>query len=312
MLRKKWASIGTAVCVGVASLIAAPPAANADQTPARALPGLECQLWANGVSSTGQIVQREYATKNGKATITTDAYGPGRMSFVPRTMVTTGFGALDGFLDEHSFASSSDGYFYAVDAIGKTSFDDVKITETRLGAGWSGIRLAAESQKLNMSSGGGVTTFYGISDSGGMYQYKVGDYRKPPHSRVTASTKGWQVVKTFTFSRQIFIKGTNRIADVFLATLKDGKLVEYTVPLDKPAQWTRKDLRPSGWGHFNYVASVWCRAADGKESPSRMLLGVHDNGDVYLYLDKKTTDGSGADIVGYGRIATGWTQKYYF
>ncbi|NGZ99566.1 hypothetical protein G5V59_01970 [Nocardioides sp. W3-2-3] len=86
--------------------------------------------------------------------------------------------------------------------------------------------------------------------------------------------------------------------------------MEYTVPLDHPEQWTRVDLKSATWGGFKVLTTGDCFTASGAPA-GRMLLGVLTNGDVYTYWDKNATDGSGADIVGYGKAAAGWTEKLY-
>ncbi|WP_411734430.1 hypothetical protein [Paeniglutamicibacter sp.] len=307
MLKKKTAGALAAIVALAATLLAGSPAtADSGQTTtsARAIPGMNCYFGATGVTSSGQITERRYVTQQGVAEITTTKLNPGRLGFVPRAVLPPGGAGGIEFVNKGFYANSSDGGFYSVTAIGPKSYNDVKVTATRLAVTWGQTRLMVSSAAGN-STGRYV---YGLTDSGALGRYVLGV--GAPKSRVVVGNSGWQGVKTLAYDRQTVIAGTTRTADVLLATTVDGKLVEYTIPHDRPYQWSRKDLKSATWGNFKYLSGASC-GEWGKPNQPRMLLGVLGNGDVYLYLDKRNDDNSGADIVGYGKIASGWTEKLY-
>ena len=307
MLKKKTVGAFAAILALTGTLLAGAPAnavTGQTTTSARAIPGLTCNLRMTGVTSSGQITERSYKTQQGLASITTTKLNPGRLGFVPRAVLPpAGAGGIE-YVNKNFYANSSNGGFYSVSAIGPRSYSDVKVTATRLALTWGGTRLMVASAKAT-SSGRYV---YGLTDSGALGRYVLGS--GAPKYRVVVGNSGWQGVKTLAYDRPGFVPGTTRTADVLLATTVDGKLVEYTIPHDKPSQWSRRDLKSATWGNFKYLSAATC-GEWGKPNQPRMLLGVLGNGDVYLYLDKRNDDSSGADIVGYGKIASGWTEKLY-
>ena len=307
MLKKKTAGAVAALLALTGSLmIGAPAMAAVGETtaPAPVLPVGYCSLKVTGVTAAGQITQRGYNTQPGVAKTTTVKYGPGRLGFVPRAMLPPGGAGGIEAVNKSWYANSTDGGFYGITAIGPTSNNDVKVTATRLALTWGGTRLMVASAAGNSSG----RYMYGLTDSGALGRYVYG--AGAPKYRVVVGNSGWQGVKTLSYDRQTVIAGTKRTADVLLATTVDGKLAEYTIPHDTPAQWSRKDLKSSTWGNFVHLSSSTC-GEWGKPGQPRMMLGVQASGDVYLYLDKRSDDGSGADIVGYGKIASGWTEKLY-
>ncbi|ASN40246.1 hypothetical protein [Paeniglutamicibacter terrestris] len=308
MLKKKTVGSIVAILALAGTLLGGGPANAVDgqtTSAARAIPGLTCNWQARGVTSSGQLTERHYTTRDSVATISTEKYNPGRLSFVPRAVLPPGGAGGIEFVNESFYANSSDGGFYSVTAIGPKSYNDVKVTATRMAVTWGQTRLMVASSKATSAG----QFIYGLTDSGALGRY-VFNGAGGPKSRVVVGNSGWQGIKTLAFDREGVVAGTTRTADVLLATTIDGRLVEYTIPHDKPAQWSRRDLKSATWGNFKYLGSATC-GEWGKPNQPRMLLGVLGNGDVYLYLDKRNDDSSGADIIGYGKIASGWTEKLY-
>ncbi|MFC7486093.1 hypothetical protein [Knoellia pratensis] len=305
--------MGCAAVGAAAFVVAASPAhASSGPVPVAAVgPAAWCSIHLNGVvatgANTGQITRRFYETRNGQPASTLDRYNPGRLGFVPRGLVTDPGGA-GGIPAVNSFylGNSAAGNFYRISAVGQNSSEEVKVTATSVGTSWSAIRTLTTT-----GSGGSNSNYiYGLSDAGGFYRYQYGPASQAPYGRVTVGASGWQVVKTIARTRTVTLPGTTRQADVLLATTTDGKLVEYTVPLDQPAQWTRVDLKTTSWGGFKALHSGDCYNNSGA-AVGRILLGVTTAGDVYLYHDKNANDGSGSDVVGYGKISSGWTEKIF-
>ena len=309
MLKKRSIGAVVASIALAASLVTAVPATAAvvsTKTAAKGIPGVTCDFRATGVTSSGQIIKRGYRTSGGKGTITTTMYNPGRLPFVPRGILPPGGAGGMEAVNESFYSNSTDGGFYSHTVIGRTGNNDVKVTSKRMAVTWGQTRLLVGS--YSGPSTGGIYA-YGLTDSGalGRYTFTGGT---APKNRVVVGNSGWKGVKTLQYDRPGKVAGTNRTADVLLATTADGMLVEYTIPHDKPSQWTRKNLKTSTWGNFVHLSSVTCGEYNKPNQP-RMLLGVQASGDVYLYLDKRNDDNSGADIVGYGRIATGWKDKIF-
>lgn len=275
-------------------------------TPANAVaavPGAICTLRTLGVSPSGQVVKRTYETNGGKATLSLIGYNPGRLTFTPKALVNEpGAGGVP-YVNDHYLATYTNGYLYRVLAVGQTSYNDVKVTATAITSGWGSIRT------LNTSPSGPGTGYYlyGLSDNGGFYRYVFGN-ASAPHSRATIGVSGWVGIRTIDYTRTITIPGTTRKADVFIATSSDGRLMEYTIPFDTPSKWTRRDLITRGWNVFKSVQSEECYV-NGRSS-GRILIGVTTTNEGYLYHDRNATDGSAADLVGYGRLSTGWVEKF--
>jgi len=308
MLKNKKIAAAAAVVALAGSLLAGAPAmagTGSTQVAAKGIPGVSCNLRATGVTPSGQLTRRSYSTAGGVGQIITKNYNPGRLGFVPRGILPPGgVGGIE-FVNDSFYSNSADGGFYFHTAIGPMSYNDVKVTTSRMAVTWGATRLLVASPQAT-SAGQYV---YGLTDSGALGRY-VFNGATAPKNRVVVGDRGWQGVKTLTYDRPGFVPGTKRTADVLLATTVDGMLVEYTIPHDKPSQWSRKNLKTSTWGNFAFLTSATCGDYDAPNQ-KRMLLGVQPSGDVYLYLDKRNDDNSGADIVGYGKIATGWTEKLF-
>lgn len=253
------------------------------------------------MTSTGAIVKRQY--DSGK--ITSNTYNPGRLGFVPRGMVGTGSGGMD-FIGEGYLANSADGNLYGVGVSAKTSYNDVVITKKSVNKTWGSIRSLTWGSSLPNGNG----LLYGLSDSNGFYRYQTSASSAAPHTRATIGASGWSL-NTITYDRTGVVAGTTRKADIFVATSAGGKLIEYTVPLDNPSQWSSKVLKAATWGGFKALQTGDCYNSTTGKASGRIMIGVLKNGDVNLYFDKNATDGSGADIVGYGKIASRWTEKIY-
>lgn len=254
-----------------------------------------------GVTSAGAIVKRQY--DSGK--ITSNTLNPGRLGFVPRGMVGTGAGGMD-FIGEGYLANSPDGNIYQVGVSAKTSYNDVVITKTSVNKTWAGIRSLSWGSGLPNGNG----LLYGLTDTNGFYRYQTSADSLAPHTRATIGTSGW-TLNTITYDRTGVVPGTTRKADIFVATSAGGQLIEYTIPIDNPSQWSRKTLKAATWGNFKALRTGNCYNPTTGKQAGRIMIGVHKNGEAYLYFDKNPTDGSGADIVGYGKIASGWTEKVY-
>ncbi len=267
---------------------------------ATAPPG-DCFLNFLGVNSAGAIVKRQYT--NGS--LSAHTYNPGRLGFVPRGMVGTGTGGMD-FIGEGYLANRSDGNLYGVGVNAKTSYNDVVITKTSVNKTWGSIRSLTWGSALPNGNG----LLYGLSDSNGFYRYQTSDTAPAPHTRATIGSSGW-ALNTIAYDRSGYVPGTSRKADIFVATSTGGQLIEYTVPLDKPSEWSRKTLKAATWGNFKALKTGNCYSTTTGKKSGRILIGVHINGDAYLYFDKNATDGSGADITGYGKLSTGWLEKIY-
>lgn len=314
MKRHQLGAVALTIGLSAAALAVVPSAAQASPVPAAvsaaAIPGvpstLTCYWRGKGVTASGQIIRRSVTYRDGKISVESNPYGPGRLPFVPRTATPPGGVGGYPFVNDYFAVTSKDGYFYQVSAVGQTSYNDVKVTAKRTAATWGGVRLMVTAGSYLPSDG---QYAYGVHDSGGMYRYIVND-APAPHTRVTINTSGWKGVRTLSWVRSTTVPGTKRAADVLLATTSGGQLVEYTIPLDQPTKWTRKDLKPATWNVFNYVNQASC--TNGMQnSATRLLVGVKPSGEVYLYLDKNGNDGSGADLTGLGRIATGWKDQLF-
>lgn len=294
---KRLVSVAGAAVLAAGLLTVATPA-----SAVVAVPGT-CTLRTLGVNSSKQILRRTYETHAGRATLSTVGYNPGRLSFVPKALVSEPGAGGRPFVNDHYLANHTNGYLYRVAAVGQTSYNDVQVTAKAVSSGWGSIRT------LNFSGSGTSTGsyLYGLADNGGFYRYVYGS-TTAPHSRVTIGASGWLGVRTIDYTRTITIPGTTRRADVLLATGSDGRLMEYTIPLDTPYRWTRRDLKTSGWNVFKSLQTEDCYV-NGTAS-GRVLIGVTPTGYTYLYHDRNAKDGSAADLVAYGKIATGWTEKF--
>lgn len=309
MLKKRRIGAVVAAIALAGSLVTAAPATAAvvsTKSAVKGIPGVTCDFSATGVTTSGQIIKRAYRTSGGKGTITTTKYNPGRLPFVPRGILPPGGAGGMEAINESFYSNSTDGGFYSHSVVGRTGNNDVKVTTKRMAVTWGQTRLLVGS--YSGPATGGIFV-YGLTDSGALGRY-VFTGGTAPKNRVVVGNSGWKGVKTLQYDRPGKVPGTNRTADVLLATTADGMLVEYTIPHDKPSQWSRKNLKTSTWGNFVHLSSATCGEYNKPNQP-RMLLGVQASGDVYLYLDKRNDDNSGADIVGYGRIATGWKDKIF-
>lgn len=304
--------VGIATAGAVAFGLAATPATASEGpvTVAAVGPAAWCSVRLNGVvasgATTGQITRRDYTTGGGKPSSTLQRYNPGRLGLVPRGFVTDpgGSGGMP-YVNSFYLGNSTAGNFYRISAVGQTSTEDVKVSKVSLNTSWSSIRtLTATGSGTSNSS-----YIYGLTDGGAFYRYQYGYAGAAPYGRVTVGASGWQGIKTIDSTRTVTLPGTTRKADVFLTTTTDGRLREYTIPLDTPSKWTAVDLKTTSWGSFKALTSGECYT--NGVSAGRILLGILTNGDVYLYFDKNVNDRSGADIVNYGKISSGWTEKIF-
>lgn len=282
-----------------ATMPLAAPVTGPDQ-PAPGIPGdVVCNVRSVGVNADGYLIERSYYSEGGVGRTSTSTYSPEAIGFVPRALVArTDITTSTGFRIPHFFATSTDGYIYDV-RVDLRNGNDNTTTSTKLAKTWGSVRT------LNAQAGNGY--LYGLNDNGGFYRYtyqngKVG----APTSRATIGTSGWQGVKTLAYTA----RGVSG-ADTFVATTTAGQLVEYTIPHNNPAAWSRVTLKSSTWGNFSSLSTGTCFSRSGPASTGSVWLGIQPSGDAYLYYDKNQNDHSGADIVGYGKVASGWTEKYY-
>jgi hypothetical protein len=174
-----------------------------------------------------------------------------------------------------------------------------------LSTNWSGIRMFAKT----VNDPNGVSYLYGLTQYGlNRYTATLGsDGIFRISGGVVVGSSGWWPLKTWAFERTI-AWGTGK-ADVFLATTSTtGELVEYVIPRSAPTQWSRKQLKPSGWGGFTSLNTGRC---GGTLNTRRGYLGIQASGYAWTYYDANGEDYSGATLYSCARIATTWTAKPY-
>ncbi|EAP98380.1 hypothetical protein JNB_15488 [Janibacter sp. HTCC2649] len=157
----------------------------------------------------------------------------------------------------------------------------------QVGKGWGAIR-----QMTGFATG----KVYALTTYGGLVRYDV-RLSRAGNAVVTSagavSGRGWNGIAFLTAVE------TTRQAEVLMGvSTSSGELMEYWVNLGGLGA-RGYALRPS-WGGMKHVSVGGCRT-----SGARTILGVHENGNVYSYVDQ-VNDRSGADIKGYGVLSEGF------
>ena len=157
----------------------------------------------------------------------------------------------------------------------------------QVGKGWGAIR-----QMTGFSNG----TVYALTTYGGLVRYSVQlslAGNAVVNSSGVVSGRGWNGIAFLTAVE------TTRQAEVLMGvSTSSGELMEYWVNLGG-LDARGYALRPS-WGGMKHLSVGGCRT-----SGARAILGVHQNGNVYSYVDR-VNDRSGADIQGYGVLSEGF------
>lgn len=223
-----------------------------------------------------------------KGSITHEQDG-GSFPFVPVSMVP--YGSAGGEDDEHgnrqgissSFVIAPDGkmrditHRYSSDAAGNPV---AEITHDEVvGPGWQ------KTEDLTYTYG----RLYRLTEEGRLDRYTHSDGGLK--NRTPVFTYGGVPLRTVAVDREITWKGEK--ADLLLTTTQDGRLREYIVPLDKPSQWTSRNVATSGWGRYSQISTSSCG------DTGRVILGRKDNGRISAWYDRNATDGSDADISGH-------------
>lgn len=285
---------------------AAAPAAGEETPQVKTTPlasNLSCGVDVLALDSQQRIVKHSYTSDAGVASWSTTTWDESQLGFTPRSMVKKGSnGAHDpnalGSSGIDFYANSADGSFYL---IGINEFGG--ITKKLVNSTWGKVRLMAGVPRLSGTKGAYV---YAIHDSGALYRYSTPT--GPENLSGTTLVGGnWSGVKTLTWLTFKYLSADpSSGADVLLATTTAGQLVEYTIPHANPTKWTRKDVRPTSWQNLTSLTVGSC--AGSTQTP---FIGTLSNGDAYLYLDKNYEQPASADILGFGRIATGWGPSFY-
>lgn len=297
-----------AAVMATLGVIAVPVAAGAaSQTSVTGIPGqASCAARMYGVDAQQRIVSYDYQSDNGKGVLYTGTVADGTLGFAPRAMVakgSAGAGSPDalGTSGKDFYANAADGSLYVIGVN-----DDGTMTKKKVNSTWGGIRAMAA---VPTQSGGSRAYVYALTDAGGFNRYST---PKTPTNMIgptVIASSGWKGVKTLSFYR-ITTLPDGQAADVLLATLTTGQLVEYTIPVKTPTKWTRKDVRTSSWQNITSLTVGVCSTQPGKPTGS-VWIGTVSTGDAYLYLDKNSDSPASADITGYGKFASGWTKNTY-
>ncbi|MCX5114900.1 hypothetical protein OOK13_41970 [Streptomyces sp. NBC_00378] len=269
-------------------------------------PGLSCSVNVLGVDSAQRIVDRTYTSENGQGNLYTSVWEQSRLGFVPRALVkkeSAGAESPDalGSTGRDYYATAADGSLYV---LGLNL--DGTLTKKKVGTTWSSVRLMTAVPALAGRPGSYV---YSLTDDGRIFRYNTATKAESMHSTTLVGASGWQGVKTLTwYGLKTLPDGQS--ADVLLATLTTGQLVEYTIPHKTPTKWTRKDVRPTSWGSLTAITVGSC-AKNGTMGPNSAWIGTLPTGDAYLYMDKNQETPDSADILAYGRLAAGWPERIF-
>ncbi len=257
-------------------------------------------MW--GVTANQRIVSYSYNSENGKGTVFADKDRGGQIGFVPKAFATKesmGGGSKDALGDtgQDFYAVAPDGNLYVLGIMRNGS-----VVKKKLNSTWGVIR---NMTAIPAASGTNGAYLYGLTATGGLNRYGIPSGPATPTGPTVIATTGWQKIKTLAFSR-ITTLPNNDFADVMIATITDGRLIEYTIPYKTPTKVTSKLVVPGSWQNITSMAVGAC--AGGATS---VWTGTLSNGDAYLYYIKNADTPNKADISGLGRIATGWAKNTY-
>lgn len=302
------ARLGTIVATVAlgASALFAPVAANADSATTAAsvkpTPGTSsCQVTMRGVSSTQRIVSYTYSSENGKATLYTSKDESGQVGFVPKAFAkkeSKGSGSPDalGPTGNDYYAIAPDGNLWLIGVNHDGSLVQKKVNST-----WGGVRSITAVPAISGTPGANL---FALTTAGGLNRYTIPAGPTAPTGTTVISSSGWQNIKTLSYSHSVILPSQDA-GDVFIATAKDGRLIEYTFPRKTPAKWTSKVVAASSWQNITSMAIGSCLG------DAQAWIGTLSNGDAYLYYDKNSATPLQSDLAGLGRIATGWTPNTF-
>lgn len=260
-----------------------------------------CSVTMWGVSATQRIVSYAYRSSKGKGTLYADKDRGGQIGFIPKAFAkkeSKGGGSKDAFGE-----SGKD--FYAVAPDGNLwilGIDIDTVVKKKLNSTWGVIRNMTAVPAISGTTG---AYLYALTTSGGLNRYTMPAGPSTPTGTIVVSTSGWQNIKPLAYSTTIGLPN-NDWADVMVATVTDGRLIEYTIPRKTPTKWASKIVSPSSWQNITSMAIGGCAGSD-----ANVFIGTLSNGDAYLYSDKNRNTPIKSDVSGLGRIATGWTKNTY-
>lgn len=296
------AIIAAALALGAGSLLA-PAAAQADSTATSVTPtpaNSSCSTTMWGVSPTRQIVSYAYRSDAGKATLYTSSGTLGQLGFIPTTFAkkeSRGGGSPDalGQTGVDFYAVAPDGNLWVVGIN-----NDDSIVQKKLNSTWGVIRHMTAVPAISGTTG---AYLYGLTTAGGLNRYSIPSGPATPVGPTVVSPSGWAKIKTLAFSH-IATLPNNDLGDVLIATITDGRLIEYTIPHKTPTKVISKVVVPGSWQNITSMAVGSCYG-----SAAQIMIGTLANGDAHLYYDKNRDTALQTDISGLGRIATGWVPR---
>ncbi len=252
----------------------------------------------------------EFTVPDSKGAVTSVAYEDGEFLSLPMTGLKVAPGARMvqpvGFDPDPttprmtSLVITADGLLQSVTSTLKNPGEDNQAWSSakpvRIGHGWNQVSAVAlpgtpDDPYLFAVLGDRLNRYtLGVSNTG------TASVRSAPH----AATSGFRTVRSLTWTRSTTVRGV--AADV-LVGLDGSKLVEYTVPRKTNPRVSKRELG-TGWGSVKAISAGLC-FTDGRDTAeltrSTPIL-ARVGRDVRLYLDRTNTDGSGRDILNYGRI----------
>jgi hypothetical protein len=269
-VRKRFANalLATPLLLGSVAVTSAVTTA-VTGTPAFADASCANNISIYGTKSDGRLTYSVVDPDNGnflKIVTSEDTLG-----FTPKTLATLNFNTL--------LITSTAGQLYRVD-ISTNNESLVFYTPVALGGGWTHDLLTYD----------GHGHLYGIAD-GKLLQYVVSG-TKPTSGQVGMRK---EIGTGFTLKTLTAI-GDDKIAGT---TTTGGKLLNYQI--DSAGDWTRTELKSSGWSGFDQLLSPG----------GGLYFGRMPDGGMYWYEDQNPNDGSGKDItyhVDDPVTSNGWTQ----
>ncbi len=169
---------------------------------------------------------------------------------------------------------------------------------------WSGVR--------QISIGRDRDHLYALTNTDQLLRYRLSGKAGNSTVRLAGTVGvGFGTIGTFAYARTD-VDPDGRRSDVFLATDADsGELLEYAIPVDDPAAYTRTVLASAGWYEMQAVGrTASCinsrsgRSYDG-------IVAVDLDGEVRLWTDRDGQDGAGDDIVQRGVLIDDWKPLAY-
>lgn len=277
------AALGAAVLTSTASTASAAPSGAAATS---AVPGVPISCSANfqAYSAPGSLYWYEY--RNGRATST--RVSSNTLGWQPTAHQQLGAAGDDTGFFSAELATSKGGKLMQIRRDGKLVNGKWSVSQqaqTLKSSGWTGTRALANGPRLYRLHGSTLTR----------YTVSGPTFPKATVSGAIRVGTGFGGVRTLVFDRSGVSNG--KTIDVFLATDRSGRLLEYRFERTAPTRWTTKVLKSSGFANVRALTTAPCG------SKGRSIGTITDNDTMRVYYDATSTDSSGADIKG------GWTGK---